>query len=928
MEKEILNYLKQQTELFDFNNQSDLFTAKKIAEKFSIKRNTASHYLNQLVKEELIVKIKTRPVIFFHRKTFEKENFYLDKTIFDSFDELKETQLLFTNQNRDSFSPLIGANQSLEKSIQQLKVAALYPSNKLPFLLTGESGTGKSYMVQLFYQYCIANNVLKKNAPFLTLNCAQYANNPELLTSNLFGYAKGAFTGAEEDYDGLFKSADGGLLFLDEVHRLNAEGQEKLFTYMDQGVIQRIGETAKSQSVNVRLAFATTEDLQSTFLTTFIRRIPIQVKLPTLSQRTAAEIQELIYTFFIKESEQLDRELSITPQVIRLIKNNSFKGNVGELKNRIKYLVAKAYARQQDTSVIHITIHDLPTELLSYSADPLMEQEDQMVISINKTTVVTDLLIQKDQQKLVLTAYQELLFLFQKMRKAKNETEKYEKQMNQVVDTLFDQLIFKTNSAMRKEWLSFITQSVSDILKEIEISSSIQFNGNSIYAISYHLFQRRMVKLQIKEWTKKQLLNAFTHYIKKSYSVTYQYSQQLIEKITKKLDIEMNELDTILLTLYLKNLKITTTEQATPKAVIIAHGYSTASSIANVVNRLLNKNLFDSFDMPIDVTPQIIGQELRKYIEKNDVSNGLILLVDMGSLEEIHRLLKINLPFPIVLINNVSTRLALTIGEKLSTMELESLIKEAVNVNNTEYTMIYPDNAKPKVIITTCQTGIGTAKQLSKLLKASLPDKLNITILSYDYETLKENKEKIEVFSTYQVMAIIGTENPGISSTPYFSLDELVLGNNLSRLQKIFEQDLTKSEQIRMENQFIKNFSLEQVIHSVTILDTDKIIKKVEEFLTTLEVLEQKRIANQQKITLYVHLSCLIERLIRNMPIEVINECQEQKRKRHKEQFERIAQAFSVIEDCYSVKLPLAEQIYIYNILYGKWDQTNELSNF
>ncbi|BAK21105.1 sigma-54 dependent DNA-binding response regulator [Melissococcus plutonius] len=68
MEKEILNYLKQQTELFDFNNQSDLFTAKKIAEKFSIKRNTASHYLNQLAKEELIVKIKTRPVIFFIEK--------------------------------------------------------------------------------------------------------------------------------------------------------------------------------------------------------------------------------------------------------------------------------------------------------------------------------------------------------------------------------------------------------------------------------------------------------------------------------------------------------------------------------------------------------------------------------------------------------------------------------------------------------------------------------------------------------------------------------------------------------------------------------------------------------------------------------------------------------------------------------------------
>jgi Transcriptional regulators containing an AAA-type ATPase domain and a DNA-binding domain len=97
------------------------------------------------------------------------------------------------------------------------------------------------------------------------VNCAQYANNPELLTSNLFGYVKGAFTGATEDKKGAFESADRGILFLDEVHRLNSEGQEKLFTFLDQGIIYRVGDTNNPIKLKVRLFFATTESLSSDF---------------------------------------------------------------------------------------------------------------------------------------------------------------------------------------------------------------------------------------------------------------------------------------------------------------------------------------------------------------------------------------------------------------------------------------------------------------------------------------------------------------------------------------------------------------------------------------------------------------------------------------------------------------------------------------
>lgn len=111
--------------------------------------------------------------------------------------------------------------------------------------------------------------MLTSDAPFITVNCAQYADNPELLTSHLFGHVTGAFTGADTNKMGAFEAAANGFLFLDEVHRLSAEGQEKLFTFLDQGIIYRMGESNNPISVNCRLAFATTEEVGSTFLTTF-----------------------------------------------------------------------------------------------------------------------------------------------------------------------------------------------------------------------------------------------------------------------------------------------------------------------------------------------------------------------------------------------------------------------------------------------------------------------------------------------------------------------------------------------------------------------------------------------------------------------------------------------------------------------------------
>ena len=108
-----------------------------------------------------------------------------------------------------------------------------YPPHGLHTLICGESGVGKSLLAESMANYAKELWGKEKNIPFITFSCADYADNAQLLVSQLFGYVKGAYTGADEAKDGLLKQANGGYLFLDEVHRLSSENQEKLFSFMD-----------------------------------------------------------------------------------------------------------------------------------------------------------------------------------------------------------------------------------------------------------------------------------------------------------------------------------------------------------------------------------------------------------------------------------------------------------------------------------------------------------------------------------------------------------------------------------------------------------------------------------------------------------------------------------------------------------------------
>ena len=270
--------------------------------------------------------------------------------------ELEGRRVVRQLENKSAFCSLIGASNAMQKLYQTIQAVA---DSNTTVMLRGESGTGKELIAS-----AIVQSSDRANQPYVCLNCSALPES--LIESELFGYEKGAFTGADTTRAGLIESAQNGTLFLDEITTLNPSLQSKLLRVLQERTVQRVGGRS-SKKIDFRLICATNDDLEDLvrkgqFREDLYYRINVvPVAVPPLRERDG-DLALLVDHFLRNYCAASKKPLkTVQPEVLEILEEYPWPGNVRELENVIQRLVVMV-------SGLNITAEHLPQNLLQHSA--------------------------------------------------------------------------------------------------------------------------------------------------------------------------------------------------------------------------------------------------------------------------------------------------------------------------------------------------------------------------------------------------------------------------------------------------------------------------------------------------------------------------------------------------------------------------------
>jgi DNA-binding NtrC family response regulator len=247
------------------------------------------------------------------------------------------------------FENLIGKSPKMQEVFKIIRQTAESDSS---VLITGESGTGKELVARAIHY-----NSQRRGGRFVPVNCGAIAK--ELIEAELFGYVKGAFTGANRDKTGFLELASGGSLFLDEIGETTPDFQVKLLRVIQEGEFNKVGSPHLS-TINIRVIAASNRNIEKAIADgsfredLYYRLNVISIKIPPLRQRRE-DIPILVLHFLDKYSKKRPdrKQKEIAPQALEALMNHDYPGNVRELENAIEYAVA--FSRSSE-----ITQNDLP----------------------------------------------------------------------------------------------------------------------------------------------------------------------------------------------------------------------------------------------------------------------------------------------------------------------------------------------------------------------------------------------------------------------------------------------------------------------------------------------------------------------------------------------------------------------------------------
>ena len=882
---DLLNYLSSLTCKLQAE-QLDAFTTQAISRELLISRNLASQHLNAFVRSGLVVKAGAHPVYYFHKRSLER--LFQERIEQDTYPSVGALFALSDAWNEKGFSRAIGHDLSLAPCIEQCCAALHYPGHGLPILLVGPVGVGKGFMSRLMFEYALDAGLLPKDSDYLELDAEDFVFSSRGTSAKTINAA----------LDEIFSTHKSAMLVVRNADQLDVASLDALIS--KQG----------SDDVSVRLVFATTASLASGGANRLSRRIPIVASIPSLEERTPGEREDLVLHFLKMESRRMETDIFISRSAFTVLAHAEFNENVRELISCITNCCAEAYLSKVGER-LEIQAYHLPAHILDVNSDFDNTDDEHASEFIDVTRARASkragLLVQLLDQ--MLTAYE----------RSKTTDGMYRELRTSLLDTMRDfgdALAFDHSGAYVKS--AAYEGLLGAALEHVGQTHGITLSRRCSLLLAREICIQLRPAADLARWRGLRAPDIVELYARVSEreEIARVVTDQIAVSVAGVLGVNLDALTRLLLLLELCE-ELGSQVKRTSMGLVISHGYATASSIADAANRILHAHVFEAIDMTYEQQMVDIVPSLQKLLNRYAYCDEIVLLVDMGALEEIYKELRLISSVTLGVVNNISTGLAVEIGSGLiSGRKLNEVLEGATKACSWHYRIIERTNREPAILVCS-ENGLEAAENLRALVVASVNKEIPLRFVACDRHQLFDEEAVNRLLAKYDVRAIIGTFGAQLPGVCRIALEDIIAGHGSSILDEALSGYLNPEEMAALHDNLVKNITLRSVVESITILNPVKLFEEVERAVGRLQTLSGNRIENGLVIGLYVHLCCLVERLVTRTPFETYVDGDVFARE-HADFLEQFYEAFSEISAHYRVEAPLAEVAYVFDYINSR----------
>lgn len=877
----IMEYLIEKTELYGTDNLQ-FFTTNQISYQLSISRSLTSQYLNDLCKEELLIKISSRPVYYFYRKGLEKRYaITLELNEYYNMSDLMNA-IAKSQRNEDIFQDVIGYDGSLFHCISQLKSAMMYPPNGLPIVIQGEKTIEKQYLVEKLFLYCQSKNLLQKHAKLICKDVSSEENEP--LLEELF-----------QQTPAMADETKGGLLYLANAMALSPKVQRKLAKYLIAHAGKQTSRIILGMEPGTYVHLE--ENLQAA--------IPLVCQLPLWSERSRQEREAFVLHFFTKEEQRLQKGIRITEALFMTLIEQDVISNVDELKKVIRSICVNAWLDHEKDDVLEVSILHMPTFL------PNDQENSRWRISSTESFLIDERKLGNDSSKRMLDFFDQLIDCHISCQETHATFAEFCEQGLELLRAYYDYIVFESRYEDKR--LKAAEEKMGQVLKAIELQHQIKLPLNCIFVLTRIVcyMSNKHTVASIWEQQRKNDIHTCMKDLMVQLPAETMMAMEMRRCLSSTMDIQLSDGNMIflILNIHFYNQDISNQDIC---GLIVSHGYSTASSIADACNQLLQANVFKAVDMPLDTSVEQIIHQIQDFIQLYPFYKRLILMVDMGSLIELGH--KLNVDITIGVINNISTGLALEIGNSiLRHQELKDILENACAHAVYDYQII-DRQKKEKAIVFTNDAGIKVSQRMVKLFQDSLMKPIDLKFVAYDFELLSSNQEQDPLFEKYDVLLMVKPYTLPLEGVPSLTLEEIVGFQQIERLHTVLAGYLSQAEIESFNQQLLKNFSLQSVMENLTILNPSRLLDNISDAVQQLQQLMQRKFHSKTIAGIYIHISFLMERLVTKNAIETHKDLGQFVEEQ--EPFIRdVKSSFDGMLKHYNVELPISEVAYLYDYI-------------